>query len=115
MATHASILTWRIPWTEEPHRLHSPWGHKELDMTECITLSHASLQQTYINPNLADADYLRCQCTKYRRMCCMKVENYVKFLKIHGSIIRLCYFWYYILIAVNSVQSLSCVQLFVTP
>ena len=21
------------PWTEEPGRLHSPWGHKELDMT----------------------------------------------------------------------------------
>ena len=115
MATHSSILTWRIPWRDEPRRLHSPWGHKELDMTECITRSHASLQQTYINPNLADADYLQCQCTKYRRMCCMKVENYVKFLKIHGSIIRLCYVWYYILITVNSVQSLSCVQLFATP
>ena len=23
MATHSSILTWRIPWTEEPGRLHS--------------------------------------------------------------------------------------------
>ena len=34
MATHSSILAWRIPWTEEPGRLHSPWGHKELDMTE---------------------------------------------------------------------------------
>ena len=28
MATHSSILAWRIPWTEEPGRLHSPWGHK---------------------------------------------------------------------------------------
>ena len=27
MATHSSILAWRIPWT-------SPWGHKELDTTE---------------------------------------------------------------------------------
>ena len=25
MATHASILAWRIPWTEEPGGLHSPW------------------------------------------------------------------------------------------
>ena len=24
MATHFSILAWRIPWTEEPGRLHSP-------------------------------------------------------------------------------------------
>ena len=39
MATHSSILAWRIPWTEEPCRLHSPWGHKESDMTEQPTLS----------------------------------------------------------------------------
>ena len=27
MATHCSILAWRIPWTEEPGGLHySPWG-----------------------------------------------------------------------------------------
>ena len=34
MATHSSILAWRIPSTEEPGRLHSPWGHKGLDVTE---------------------------------------------------------------------------------
>ena len=34
MATHSSILAWRIPWTEEPGRLYSPWDRKELDMTE---------------------------------------------------------------------------------
>ena len=28
MTTHSSILAWRIPWTEEPGRLHSPWGCK---------------------------------------------------------------------------------------
>ena len=33
MATHSSILAWRIPWTEEPGG-HSPRGCKELDMTE---------------------------------------------------------------------------------
>ena len=33
MATHSSILAWRIPWTEEPVGC-SPWGPKELDMTE---------------------------------------------------------------------------------
>ena len=36
MATHSSILAWRIPWTEEPGGLHSPWGHKGSDMTEAI-------------------------------------------------------------------------------
>ena len=33
MATHSSILAWRIPWTEEPGRLQS-MGSQELDTTE---------------------------------------------------------------------------------
>ena len=33
VATHSSTLAWRIPWREEPDRLH-PWGHKESDTTE---------------------------------------------------------------------------------
>ena len=32
MATHSSILAWRIPWTEEPGGLQS-MGSQELDMT----------------------------------------------------------------------------------
>ena len=36
MATHSSILAWRIPWTEKPGRLQS-MGHKESDMTEQLT------------------------------------------------------------------------------
>ena len=32
MATHSSILAWRIPRSEEPGE-HSPWSHKESDMT----------------------------------------------------------------------------------
>ena len=35
MATHSSILAWRIPGTEEPG---SSWGHKESDMTEQLSL-----------------------------------------------------------------------------
>ena len=34
MTPHSSILDWRIPWTEEPGRLHSLWGQKILDMTD---------------------------------------------------------------------------------
>ena len=33
IATHSSILAWRIPWTEEPGGC-SPWGHKESDTIE---------------------------------------------------------------------------------
>ena len=32
MATHSSILAWRIPWAEEPGRLQS-MGLQELDTT----------------------------------------------------------------------------------
>ena len=32
MATHSSILAWRIPWTEEPAD-YSPWGPKRVKMT----------------------------------------------------------------------------------
>ena len=39
MTTHASSLAWRTPWTEEAGRLQS-MGHKELGMTEQLTLSH---------------------------------------------------------------------------
>ena len=34
MATHSSILAWKIPWTEWSLAGYSPWGHKESDMTE---------------------------------------------------------------------------------
>ena len=38
IATHSSILAWRIPWTKEPGRVQSR-GHKELDMTERLSRS----------------------------------------------------------------------------
>ena len=37
MATHSSMLAWRIPWTEEPGVLYSPWGCKESDTTEQLS------------------------------------------------------------------------------
>ena len=36
IATHSSILAWRIPWTEELGRLWS-MGHKESDTTERLS------------------------------------------------------------------------------
>ena len=37
MATHYSILAWKIPWVEEPGRLQTR-DHKELHMTEQLHL-----------------------------------------------------------------------------
>ena len=52
MATHSSILAWRIPWTEEPGRLQS-MGRKESDMTEQLTHTYvvkiSSFSSSYIS------------------------------------------------------------------
>ena len=42
MANHSSILAWRIPWIEGPVE-YSPWGYRELDRTEPLTLSLSSI------------------------------------------------------------------------
>ena len=36
MVTHSSILTYRVPGTEEVG--YSPWSHKELDTAEPLSL-----------------------------------------------------------------------------
>ena len=36
MATHSSILAWKIPWREEPFG-YSPQGRKELEMIERLS------------------------------------------------------------------------------
>ena len=36
MATHSSILAWRIPWTEEGY---SPWGHSPWATVHEVTKS----------------------------------------------------------------------------
>ena len=43
MATPSSILAWKIPWTEEPVG-YSPWGRKELDMTEQLQMVTAAMK-----------------------------------------------------------------------
>ena len=37
MATHSRVLAWRVPWTEEPGGLYSPWGRRESDTTEQLS------------------------------------------------------------------------------
>ena len=42
--THSSIFAWKIPWTEEPSGLFSPWGLKESDMTEYMCTHTQTIQ-----------------------------------------------------------------------
>ena len=43
MATHSSILAWRIPWMEELSGLLS-MGHKELDTTERLHFHSSTIR-----------------------------------------------------------------------
>ena len=49
MASHFSILAWKIPRTRELVS-HSPGSCKELDMTEKLTLPHTSGDSVVKNP-----------------------------------------------------------------
>ena len=54
MATHSSIIAWKIPWMEEAGS-YSPWGCKELNRTEQLTLSLSAffmvqLSHPYMTP-----------------------------------------------------------------
>ena len=43
VATHSSVLAWRIPWTKEPGS-YSPWGLEELGTTERLSAAEARPQ-----------------------------------------------------------------------
>ena len=47
MANHSSMLAWKIPWTEEPSGLYSPWDHKESGTTEWLTLPLSTLFMSF--------------------------------------------------------------------
>ena len=58
--THSNFLAWRIPWTEEPGGLYSPWGWKQWDPTEWLILwlSGQGLQA----PGSQEGSGGRCSC-----------------------------------------------------
>ena len=42
MATHSSVLAWRIPMDRETWQAtYSPWGRKEMDTTERLSTQHS--------------------------------------------------------------------------
>ena len=47
MATHSSILAWKIPWTEKPGRLQSMASQRVTDNGAHIHQSQSSLYQVF--------------------------------------------------------------------
>ena len=58
MATHSSILAWRIPWTEEPGRLQSTGlqrvGHNWSDLAQHVCVCVCVYRQMQIFPSNSD-------------------------------------------------------------
>ena len=54
MATHSRTLAWKIPWTEEPHRLRST-GSKESNTTEISLSLFTDLKDITLNGKREDA------------------------------------------------------------
>ena len=46
MATHSNILSWRIPWTEEPGRLQSVGLHSQTGLKRLSTHAHVTEQRS---------------------------------------------------------------------
>ena len=51
MATHSSILAWKIPWTKESGGLQS-MGSQESDRTECLNNKNNNNVQRQRNPKM---------------------------------------------------------------
>ena len=58
MATHSSILAWRIPWTEEPGGLQSR-GSQRVGHNWVTTHTHYHSQSCFAWTSLRDSPYLR--------------------------------------------------------
>ena len=71
MATHSSTVAWRIPWTEEPGGLHSPWGCKDLDVTEATQHAHTHTRESQVPTS--------CQTTVSQRLLKISQKPFVYF------------------------------------
>ena len=82
MATHSSILAWKIPWMEECGRLYSPWGCTESDMTEQLHFLFQGLQP------VVRSHWEPCPPAHPRL-----VINNTFFLGICCVFLRICFLW----------------------
>ena len=76
-ATHSSIPTWEIPWTEEPGGLHSV-GLQELDMTEVTEHTHTHTHTQPICFSLAGYSF-PCQQPLVRAPLAASLHSSLKF------------------------------------
>jgi len=49
MSIHFSIFAWKILWTADPGGLYSPWGRKESDTAEQLSMSISTVHRIIIH------------------------------------------------------------------
>ena len=67
MATHSSILAWRIPWTEEPGRLQS-MGFQRVGHNR-VTNTFTSLHFIYLSVQFSRSSHVRLFVTPWTAAC----------------------------------------------
>ena len=103
MATHSSILAWRIPGTEEPGGLPSMWSHRvRHDWSDLACMHAGSMEYRVGGEDLAESPLSRKSVAKKLLTCgnSRYWHHYVKSV----SFINLCLLSHF-----------SCVWLFATP
>ena len=81
MATHTSILVWRIPWTEEPGELQSMWA----DTTEQLSSSTAKGRGNREGSKLQKQDLFQKQDHKGKERASGRWEKRISSRKISGT------------------------------
>ena len=81
VATHFSILAWRIPWSEEPGRLQS-MGSQESDMTEQLSTVRT---HRHIHTHICMCVCIKCTSLDTRTYVCICVCVYIYIYKIYLS------------------------------
>ena len=90
VATHSSILAWKIPWTEKPGWLQS-MGSQELDMIEWLN-HHQEITIMFPNPQVVLRTLIKIQSyfhivmvnkILFLRVLCFYIFKYL-FIWLHG-------------------------------
>ena len=87
MATHASILAWETPWTEESGGLQSI-DHKESDLTQRLNKARRDYSSTLGEKSMPDLQH----CAQYSRRAKTCEFNYVDKKKIQKIKFRISRF-----------------------
>ena len=100
MASHFSILAWRITWKKEPSRLHSPWGCKRVEHDWMTNTMHAHAGSAKNNVSWV-CYYHKCkQIEKFVKICnfmcnqplCIIHHQIIYYMGIEN--INLMFIWY---------------------